>query len=305
MGFLALVNAYTMRITLSVAITQMVKRPNYTDHGDSSSICLADDNGSGQGVSTLQLKRSCVYDLLPIFSAGRHRHLRLVPRTAGNHPFLVLLGLHDNPFARWHFGRKVWRKIYTRSGYSFDCNFHIANTISRRLGWFDCLDCSACPYGTWRGNNIPGNELFAGRLGSVVRAKQDWIVCVRWWSGEFQFPNYKLRLLHMILCFRIQQNIYQPNNMQISFALHHWIVIRNYRNFGFLELFELHILSSRERTSIWIFVWCGQTKPKVDSSKNVYMSTTKLRLPFAIAVSRLKQLKLKINYRLRDCKNSE
>lgn len=49
MGFLALVNAYTMRVTLSVAITQMVKRPNYSDHADSG-ICEASAGGGADDV---------------------------------------------------------------------------------------------------------------------------------------------------------------------------------------------------------------------------------------------------------------
>lgn len=45
MGFLALINAYTMRITLSIAITQMVVKPNY-NNTHANAICEAegDDN---------------------------------------------------------------------------------------------------------------------------------------------------------------------------------------------------------------------------------------------------------------------
>lgn len=46
MGFLALVNAYTMRITLSVAITQMVVRPTYSNDS-SHAICEPEENESG------------------------------------------------------------------------------------------------------------------------------------------------------------------------------------------------------------------------------------------------------------------
>lgn len=50
MGFLALVNAYTMRITLSVAITEMVVRVNNTDHEDLNT-CPDLDTELGSGVS--------------------------------------------------------------------------------------------------------------------------------------------------------------------------------------------------------------------------------------------------------------
>lgn len=49
MGFFALVNAYTMRITLSVAITEMVIRVNNT-HEDLDT-CPDLDSETGSGVS--------------------------------------------------------------------------------------------------------------------------------------------------------------------------------------------------------------------------------------------------------------
>lgn len=52
MGFLALVNAYTMRITLSVAITEMVIRVNNT-HEDSDT-CPDLDAEGGSGVSSIE-----------------------------------------------------------------------------------------------------------------------------------------------------------------------------------------------------------------------------------------------------------
>lgn len=46
MGFLAIVNAYTMRICLSVAITEMVVKRNTSNDGDSKNqFCEADDMG--------------------------------------------------------------------------------------------------------------------------------------------------------------------------------------------------------------------------------------------------------------------
>lgn len=50
MGFLALVNAYTMRITLSVAITEMVIRVNNSEHEDLDT-CPDLDADAGTGVS--------------------------------------------------------------------------------------------------------------------------------------------------------------------------------------------------------------------------------------------------------------
>ena len=49
MGFLAIVNAYTMRICLNVAITEMVVKRNITSENPDSGYCPA-DSGSG-GVS--------------------------------------------------------------------------------------------------------------------------------------------------------------------------------------------------------------------------------------------------------------
>lgn len=50
MGFLAVANAYTMRICLSVAITKMVVKPHHNaseSHG--SAVCQADDIGDHGG----------------------------------------------------------------------------------------------------------------------------------------------------------------------------------------------------------------------------------------------------------------
>lgn len=54
MGFLALVNAYTMRITLSVAITEMVVRPHYNS-SNIHAVCEAPSGeGPGSSVSTIR-----------------------------------------------------------------------------------------------------------------------------------------------------------------------------------------------------------------------------------------------------------
>lgn len=45
MGFLAIVNAYTMRICLSVAITEMVIKRNQTEGQDDKQFCTADNIG--------------------------------------------------------------------------------------------------------------------------------------------------------------------------------------------------------------------------------------------------------------------
>lgn len=49
MGFLAVANAYTMRVCLNIAITQMVHRPPHSAGNDGS--CPASDviEGSGDG----------------------------------------------------------------------------------------------------------------------------------------------------------------------------------------------------------------------------------------------------------------
>ena len=47
MGFLAILNAYTMRITLSVAITEMVVRPDYSNVSEGVAVCPPVGGGSG------------------------------------------------------------------------------------------------------------------------------------------------------------------------------------------------------------------------------------------------------------------
>lgn len=46
MGFLAIVNAYTMRVTLNIAITEMVYPVNETAHPDPEA-CVVKDDDSG------------------------------------------------------------------------------------------------------------------------------------------------------------------------------------------------------------------------------------------------------------------
>lgn len=50
MGFLAILNAYTMRISLSIAITELVVKKNHTEGGDTA-VCIADDLDSDSSVS--------------------------------------------------------------------------------------------------------------------------------------------------------------------------------------------------------------------------------------------------------------
>lgn len=52
MGFLAIVNAYTMRICLNVAITEMVKKKTYDNQNNDTDYCPEDPseiNGNGSG----------------------------------------------------------------------------------------------------------------------------------------------------------------------------------------------------------------------------------------------------------------
>lgn len=57
-GFLAIAVAYTMRVVLSVAITEMVVKPNLTENNAAGhSICPADDadnNNNGNSVIFIQ-----------------------------------------------------------------------------------------------------------------------------------------------------------------------------------------------------------------------------------------------------------
>lgn len=56
MGFLAIANAYTMRVCLSVAITQMVKKPNHTTVDDGSAVCEADPTSHHVGGSSVRIQ---------------------------------------------------------------------------------------------------------------------------------------------------------------------------------------------------------------------------------------------------------
>lgn len=45
MAFLAIVNAYTMRISLSIVITELVTRRNHTKEDIGTTVCEAEDDG--------------------------------------------------------------------------------------------------------------------------------------------------------------------------------------------------------------------------------------------------------------------
>ena len=55
MGFLAILNAYTMRISLSIAITELVVKKNHSDSGEHA-VCKADDLDSGTSVSLKRVR---------------------------------------------------------------------------------------------------------------------------------------------------------------------------------------------------------------------------------------------------------
>lgn len=50
MGFLAIVNAYTMRISLSIAITELVIKRNHSSSNSDMSFCVPDDLDTGTSV---------------------------------------------------------------------------------------------------------------------------------------------------------------------------------------------------------------------------------------------------------------
>lgn len=51
MGFFAMLNAYTMRICLSTAITELVVKKNRTDESGEQAVCVADSLDSESNVS--------------------------------------------------------------------------------------------------------------------------------------------------------------------------------------------------------------------------------------------------------------
>lgn len=55
MGFLAILNAYTMRISLNVAITQLVMKKNHTDDDEGDLTCSPDVGDGGSEVSEIKI----------------------------------------------------------------------------------------------------------------------------------------------------------------------------------------------------------------------------------------------------------
>lgn len=192
MGFLAIANAYTMRVCLSVAITQMVKKNNATVN-DGSAICPADPD-EAHAVAAVSIYSN--HNSSNNFTITNRIHwtiwftewrwIRLGPSTAGIRALCILHRLCDHTFAGRHFGREIRRQMDIGPGHSVHCIVHIGHTSRRRLRRTICIDCIASVDGSRWGYHIPSSICVAGLLDSNYRKKQNWLI--RFWrrSGAFQ-----------------------------------------------------------------------------------------------------------------------
>lgn len=70
MGFFAVVNAYTMRISLSVAITEMVIPINSTDYDNPDSCPFPSDHGNNSNAVTVNFSHYVLFNLLFLMFGG-------------------------------------------------------------------------------------------------------------------------------------------------------------------------------------------------------------------------------------------
>jgi hypothetical protein len=91
MGFLAIVNAYTMRICLSVAITEMVVKRNYSSEGHDDidrGVCIVDgeSGNANKGGGTFEWDESLQGIILGAFFWGYVSHFRISMRISSSTP---------------------------------------------------------------------------------------------------------------------------------------------------------------------------------------------------------------------------
>lgn len=101
----------------------------------------------------------------------------------------VLHRLHVDAYTRWHSGGTIWRKVDTRLGHSIDCRIHRIDANGYWSGRCIWIDCIANFDGTrWR-YNIPCIECSVGIVGTREGTQQNWIICVRRWTGKNHFQK--------------------------------------------------------------------------------------------------------------------
>lgn len=125
MGFMAIVNAYTMRISLSVAITEMVLPLNVSEHHDPDA-CPAESTNSTRTI--IVRANTCIKKPLHLrfFNSmiGQRQTVRLGRKDARADTEFLLLGLCNYTSSWWNPCGKIWRQILTGFGYSFDSDFY-------------------------------------------------------------------------------------------------------------------------------------------------------------------------------------
>jgi hypothetical protein len=106
MASLAILNAYTMRVSLSIAITEMVVHENFTVKRNNSDDCDLYDQHIRHFVEVskcLDKSQSLTVDF-----PGQRDFVRLGRVHSGRNPELVFLGLLDKSRARWSAVAAVW-----------------------------------------------------------------------------------------------------------------------------------------------------------------------------------------------------
>ena len=142
MGFLAVVNAYTMRISLSVAITEMVMPMNKSAY-DTLDSCPDPESSAGSGGAvTVRRRRLFVKETLSVVVSERRQTLRLGRTHAGAHTELILLGIRRDSPPRGNPRRKVRGEVLVGVGDTLHRRVHVADPHGGALGELQVADCA-------------------------------------------------------------------------------------------------------------------------------------------------------------------
>lgn len=163
MGFLGVVNAYLMRVVLSVAITEMVAIPT----GNHSEVVIETTcPGQSLEVDFNPYAVSTSPMLTLHWVVVKFSELRILVRlertNTGACPEFILLGLHSNPYSGRHVSWKMGRKTRTRCWNPVNRHFYFSHPMgreSRKLARFN----------------------FASRVSRVRRSKFFVFWKTKWW----------------------------------------------------------------------------------------------------------------------------
>lgn len=170
MGFLAILNAYTMRISLSIAITELVVKKNHTDIDGEAAVCLADDMDHGTSVTFLRVqifwfvkKKRSNSSIVTL----DWRYLRMVRRITRFYIIFLLYRLYCHAYTGRVIGREVRWQMDSIFGHIINGLFYIDYPSGYNKWRCYGLDNRSHFNGLGGRNNLSCLKRFIGSMGAA------------------------------------------------------------------------------------------------------------------------------------------